>query len=93
MRMKGGNTDELYKQDDKFDGRLAMAESLTRQHPDCCRVIWKWGRWQHQVDYKRFRYNLPVLKTGVVIPEGINEYGMELIDLKQKIGSSRIAYE
>jgi hypothetical protein len=91
MRMKGGNTDELYKQDDKFDGRLEMAESLTRQHPDYCRVIWKWGRWQHHVDYKRFKYNFPILKSGIIIPEEINEYGMELIDLNQK--SSRIAYE
>jgi hypothetical protein len=28
MDMKGGNTDELYRQDDKFDGRLEMARSL-----------------------------------------------------------------
>src|SRR5690606_9316658 len=28
MRMKGGNTDELYKQDENFDGRLEMARSL-----------------------------------------------------------------
>lgn len=57
MHMKGGNTDELYKQDAKFDGRLEMARSLQRQHPDCVKIARKWGRWQHQVDYRRFRKN------------------------------------
>jgi hypothetical protein len=28
MTMSGGNTDELYKQDDKFDGQLEMTQSL-----------------------------------------------------------------
>lgn len=54
MTMKGGNTDELYKQEEEFDGRLEMALSLQRQHPDVVKVTRKWGRWQHQVDYSGF---------------------------------------
>ncbi len=57
MTMKGGNTDELYKQGEGFDGRLAMAESLKEQHPDVTTVTRKWGRWQHHVDYSRFKRN------------------------------------
>lgn len=53
MTIKGGNTDELYKD----DGRLLMAQSLQEQHPDVVTVIKKWGRWQHQVDYKGFKNN------------------------------------
>ena len=79
MTMKGGNTDELYRQDEKFDGRLEMALSLQRQHPDLVKVIRKWGRWQHQVDYRPFKKNRLRLKPGVVIPEGINNYGMKLV--------------
>ena len=53
LRMKGGNMDELYQ----GDGRLKMAESLRDQHPDCATIIRKWGRWQHQVDYRPFKRN------------------------------------
>jgi hypothetical protein len=57
MTMKGGNTDILYKQDDKFDGRLAMARQLQKAFPDIVKIKWKWGRWQHEVDYRKFRKN------------------------------------
>lgn len=82
MRMKGGNTDELYKQNDRFDGRLEMAKSLQRQHPDVTKITWKWGRWQHQVDYRPFKNNKLVLKRGVAVPSGVNDYGMTLKHLE-----------
>ena len=74
MSMRGGNTDELYQD----DGRLKMAQSLAEQHPDVARVTWKFGRWQHHVDYSRFRSNKLIRKDGLTIPEGINNYGMVL---------------
>jgi len=82
MTMKGGNTDKLYHQDAEFDGRLEMAKSLQRQHPDVTKIVWKWGRWQHQVDYRPFRKNRLRLKPGVIIPEGVNNYGMVLKKIK-----------
>ncbi len=78
MLMGGGNTDELYKQDGEFDGRLEMAKSLQRQHPDVASVTWKWGRWHHHVNYKPFKENKLIKKEGLVIPKGINNYGMVL---------------
>lgn len=78
MTMKGGNTDRLYRQDKKFDGRLEMAKSLQAQHPDVTTIKWKWGRWQHQVDYSRFKRNRLRLKPGVLITQGVNNYGMAL---------------
>lgn len=77
MTMKGGNTEELYKD----DGRLKMAESLVKQHPDVVRVTWKFNRWQHQVNYRPFRKNKLIKKEGLVIPEGVNNYGMVLKNL------------
>lgn len=65
MTMKGGNTDELYKQTNEFDGRLEMAKSLYYQHPDCVKITKRWGRWQHHVDYSRFKNNQLILKEGV----------------------------
>lgn len=63
MRMRGGNTDILYKQQDGFDGRLEMAKSLQAQHPDVTKIVWKWGRWQHSVDYSQFKKNKLIKRT------------------------------
>lgn len=53
MKLKGGNTDELYE----GDGRTAMAESLQQQHPDIVTIVDKWGRKQHSVNFNRFKNN------------------------------------
>ena len=74
MRMKGGNTDELYAD----DGRLKMAESIVEQHPDVAVVSHKWNRIQHHVDYTKFRHNKLKKKEGAIIPDKMNNYGMEL---------------
>lgn len=70
MRMTGGNTDELYK----GDGRLKMA--LAEQHPDVTKVVWRWNRWQHYVDYTPFE-SIRLIPRGAA-PSGQNEYGMRL---------------
>jgi hypothetical protein len=86
MDMKGGNTDELYRKDAAFDGRLEMARSLQRQHPDVVKVTRKWGRWQHHVDYRPFKGNKLIRKPGVVVPEGVNDYGMRLVARSPRTG-------
>jgi len=81
MRMKGGNTDELYRQDAAFDGRLEMAKSLQQQHPDVTRIARRWGRWQHVVDYRKFKHNQLEPMPGITIPHGVNEYGLVQVSL------------
>ena len=81
MSLKGGNTDQLYHQDEKFDGRLEMARSLQRQHPDIVTIIRRWGRWQHHVDYRRFKKNRLIRRADQTIPVGVNNYGMKLITI------------
>jgi hypothetical protein len=88
MGMKGGNTDELYKQDAEFDGRLEMARSLQRQHPDVVKITRKWGRWQHHVDYRPFKGNNLIRKAGIEIPHGVNNYGMTLKKSGERTGRS-----
>jgi hypothetical protein len=78
MSMKGGNTDQLYRQTGKFDGRLEMAKSLQRQHPDVTKIVWKWGRWQHHVDYRPFAENRLIRRSDAAIEPGVNNYGMVL---------------
>ena len=81
MTAKGGNTEELYRLNGQADGRLLMAQSLQQQHPDVVKITRKWGRWQHQVDYRPFKKNRLIRKPGVEIPEGVNNYGMQLVHL------------
>lgn len=82
MTLSGGNTDELYKRSDKKeeDGRWQMAESLRLQHPDITKITWKWGRWQHHVDYTPFERNKLIRRKNIIIPEGVDNYGMKLVD-------------
>lgn len=77
--MKGGNTDNVYNQN---DFRKAFADSLAEQHPDCVKVVWKFNRYHHEVDYSGFKDNKLILKDGIVIPKRINNYGMELQRIK-----------
>jgi len=80
MIMKGGNTDNVYIDG---DNRRKFAESIKEQHPDVVEVTYKWGRWHHHVNYKPFRYNDLKMKSGLVIPRGINNYGMVLKDISE----------
>lgn len=76
MRLEGGMTPYY-----QGDGRYKMALELQQKHPDVTKIVRKWGRWQHQVDYSPFKHNRLRRKPGVVIPEGVNEYGMKLVRL------------
>lgn len=73
--LPGGNTDNVYN---IGDYRLAFAESLRDQHPDVVKVVWKFNRWHHEVNYAPFRGNAPKLKPGFVKTLAPNNYGMTL---------------
>ena len=50
----GGNTAEFYA----GEGTKAKSEMLVRVHPDVTRLVWKFNRHHHHVDYKRFKQPL-----------------------------------
>ncbi len=75
MRMSGGNTDHVYTDG---DDRLKFAQALQELHPDVVKVVWKFNRWHHQVDYKPFKKNKLIKKPDIKIDKGINNYGMIL---------------
>lgn len=77
LKMKGGNTDTIYN---TGDNRREFAESLVNQHPDCAKVVWRYERWHHEVDYSRFKNRL-IKKDNIKIEQGVNNYGMKLIKL------------
>jgi len=83
--MKGGNTDEFYHREGTMgDGRYAnngttaKSEMLVRVHPDVARIVWRFDRVHHHVDYRQFRKQKLVLRKNIVLPEGPNNYGMSL---------------
>jgi hypothetical protein len=82
MKMKGGNTDTIYN---TGDNRREFAESLQKQHADLVKVVFRYGRWHHDVNYDSFRKNKLIRKQGIEIPDLVNNYGMILVDYKRAI--------
>lgn len=83
--MKGGNTDEFYhREGTKGDGRYAdngttaKSQMLVRVHPDVARLVWRFGRVHHHVDYRRFRRQELMLRKGIVPADAPDNYGMSL---------------
>lgn len=77
QRMKGGNTEEFYKD----EGTYNKSKMLEDMHPDCAKVVWRFNRWHHHVDYKPFKKNKLILKKDIIVPDRINNYGMKLIEI------------
>ena len=87
--VKGGNTSEFYHaentENENFEksgfnslGTVNKSQMLVDMHPDVARMVWRFRRWHHHVDYSSFKPNQLILKSGVVIPKGVNNYGMKL---------------
>lgn len=83
LTMKGGNTNTVYNDN---DNRFKFAKSLKDQHPDVVKIVKRWNRWHHFVDYRKFKMNKLILKDEYkdIYKKGINEYGMKLVRLKKE---------
>lgn len=71
----GGNTAEFYA----AEGTRPKSEMQVKLHPDISRLVWRFGRWHHYVDYSVFRSLKLKLRDGVSIPEGVDNLGMRLV--------------
>jgi hypothetical protein len=60
-------------------GTIAKSQMLEDIHPDVSRVVWKYDRWHHYVDYSPFKKNKLILKKDVELPNEPNNYGLKLI--------------
>tara|TARA_R110000772_G_scaffold267248_1_gene390812 strand:- start:443 stop:937 length:495 start_codon:yes stop_codon:yes gene_type:complete len=72
QRMSGGNTEEFYA----HEGTKPKSQMIEDLHPDVAKVVWKFNRWHHDVDYKPFKRNKLKYVDGFDIPVGVNNYGM-----------------
>ena len=76
QKHSGGNTAEFYA----TEGTLPKSQYLVDRHPDVARLVWRYNRWHHQVDYSSFKKNKLIRRKDITIPEGINNFGMVLVD-------------
>jgi hypothetical protein len=76
--LRGGNSAEFY---DK-EGTLPKSQMQVDVHPDVSKLVWKFGRVHHHVDYSKFKANRLIKKKDIKIQKGINEYGMNLKQIK-----------
>lgn len=74
LQVKGGMTDYY----EKTNKRMEFAKELQKAHSDVVKIVWKFNRWHHQVDYRRFKANKLKRKTGIVVSDIPFEYGMVL---------------
>lgn len=75
QRMKGGNHEQFYSK----DGTYLKSKMLADMHPDVAKVVWRFNRWHHHVDYRPFKNN-KLKKKDIDIPHNINNYGMKLVE-------------
>lgn len=77
QRMNGGNSLEFYAK----EGTKLKSQMLVDMHPDVAKLVWRFNRWHHHVDYRRFKSNLLIKKEPNKQYEP-NEYGMFLVKVK-----------
>lgn len=72
----GGNTEDFYER----EGTLKKSQIVARMHPDVAKVVWRFGRWHHYVDYRPFKRTALRRKADVDVPVGIDDYGMKIVE-------------
>jgi len=79
QRIGGGNTKDFYEK----EGTMPKSQMLIDMHPDVAKIVWKWDRWHHHVDYSKFRNNklIKVDNYSEFVEDKVNNYGMKLIKL------------
>jgi hypothetical protein len=78
MKMKGGNTDELYQ----GDGRLKMARSLERMWPGVVETKRRFHRPQHVIANAWQYFNTPLKLKADAPPADPEKYAMKLEQIK-----------
>jgi len=74
QHLKGGNTQEFYEK----EGTYPKSEMQVKMHPDISKLVYRFGRIHHRVDYSPFKYNKLIKKKDIIISDKINNYGMIL---------------
>jgi len=60
-------------------GTVAKSQMLVDMHPDVAKMVFRYGRWHHHVNYDSFKKLPLIYKDDIELPKGINNYGLKLI--------------
>lgn len=77
QRMRGGNSADFYD----IEGTLPKSKMIHELHPDVAKVVWKFNRWHHHVDYSKFKKNKLVKIVNTDNFSKVNNYGLTLTEL------------
>lgn len=81
----GGNTDEFYKK----EGTVPKSQMLVDMHPDVAKMVYKFNRWHHQVDYSGFKQKL-ILKDNIKLNENDYENNMKIVRIPREICNTEL---
>lgn len=73
--VKGGNDEVFYSK----EGTYPKSEMLVRMHPDVTKLVYKFSRVHHEVNYRPFKSNKLIKKNNLNITDKINNYGLKLV--------------
>lgn len=76
QQLNGGNTEVFYAK----EGTYNKSKMLQDLHPDVSKVVYRFNRVHHYVDYNPFKKTKLIKKKGLKIKDGIDDYGMVLVD-------------
>ena len=72
--VKGGCDKEFYEN----EGTLNKSQILVDMHPDITKVVKRFNRWHHYVNYKVFKNNKLIKKKNINYVNQVNEFGQVL---------------
>ena len=78
--VRGGNTRDFYSK----EGTLPKSQMQVAMHPDVSRLVFKFGRAHHHVDYRSFKANRLIRREGLAVPAGVDDYGMLLQEIDRE---------
>ena len=88
QRIPGGCTKDFYEK----EGTLPKSTMLLNLHPDVTRLVWRWNRWHHHVNYQPFKKNKLILQPDVELDNSTDDYGMKIVNqLDQSSTTSWVA--
>ena len=79
--LSGGNTEAFYAE----EGTWNKSQMLVDMHPDVAKLVWKFGRWHHHVDYRPFK-DMPLVKKKDAVIVDKDKYKMKMVQRDRSKG-------
>lgn len=86
--LTGGNTEAFYAE----EGTLPKSQMLVKMHPDVTKLVQKFGRWHHHVNYNQFK-DIPLVKNKDVEIIDDSVYRMKLVPASKSFHSGLVKIE